>query len=41
MVIVFQKRGLIIEETKERLLALLEEECKMLTGFMRTLRSEK
>ena len=38
MAIVFEMRGLISNTTKEELLADLAEECKMISGFMRTLK---
>ena len=38
MVIVFEKRGLISTEKMAALLTDLEEECRMITGFIRTLR---
>jgi four helix bundle protein len=39
MIIVFHTRDLITAKEREDLLSLLEEECKMITGFMRTLKS--
>ena len=39
MVIVFEMRGLISTQTKNALLSDLEEECKMITGFIRHLKS--
>ena len=38
MVIVFEKRGLISTQAMESLLADLEQECKMITGFIRNLK---
>jgi len=38
MVIVFEKRGLISAKTMEALLVDLEQECKMITGFIRSLK---
>jgi four helix bundle protein len=38
MVIVFEKRGLISEAVRDELLTELEQECKMITAFSRTLR---
>lgn len=39
MVIVFEQRGLIGVETMEGLLSDLEQECKMITGFIRSLKN--
>ncbi len=38
MVIVFEKRGLITSKAKDELLKDLEEECKMISGFIRSLK---
>jgi four helix bundle protein len=38
MVIVFEKRGLISVEAMEDLLTDLEQECKMIAGFIRSLK---
>lgn len=38
MVIVFEKRSLISSEKRDELLQDLEEECKMISGFIRTLK---
>lgn len=38
MAIVFAKRGLISVEAMEDLLTDLEQECRMLTGFIRSLK---
>ena len=38
MAIVFEKRGLISAETMDDLLTDLEQECRMITGFMRSLK---
>jgi len=38
MLIVFERRGLIDEKNKDNLLNDLEEECKMITGFIRSLK---
>jgi len=38
MVIVFERRGLIDNTTKQDLLKDLEEECKMISGFIKSLR---
>jgi len=38
MIIVFEKRGLISQEIRDELLEDLEQECKMITAFSRTLR---
>ena len=38
MAIVFERRGLIDNITKGELLHDLEEECKMITGFIRSLK---
>jgi hypothetical protein len=40
MVIVFQRRGLISAEIMESLLADLEQECRMITAFIRSLKKE-
>ena len=40
MVIVFERRGLINNETRNDLLDDLEQECKMITGFIRSLKSK-
>lgn len=40
MAIVFERRGLINSETRDELLADLEQECKMITGFIRNLKKE-
>jgi len=40
MLIVFERRGLIDDKTKDNLLNDLEEECKMITGFIRSLKSK-
>ena len=40
MVIVFEKRGLITSESKDELLKDLEEECKMISGFTRTIKNK-
>jgi four helix bundle protein len=40
MAIVFEKRGLITSESKDELLNDLEEECKMISGFTRTLKNK-
>jgi four helix bundle protein len=37
MVIVFEMRGLITKEEKDEILRDLEEECKMISGFIRSL----
>lgn len=37
MAIVFEKRGLIGSEERDELLLELEEECRMITGFIRSL----
>ena len=39
MVIVFNRRGLIEKDSQDELLRELEEECRMITSFIRTLRS--
>ena len=39
MVIVFEKRGLINNITKSDLLDDLEQECRMISGFIRSLKS--
>ncbi len=38
MLIVFERRGLIPDKNKDNLLNDLEEECKMITGFIRSLK---
>jgi four helix bundle protein len=38
MLLVFEMRGLITKEETDSILLDLEEECKMITGFMRTLK---
>jgi len=38
MLIVFERRGLIDNKTKGNLFNDLEEECKMITGFIRSLK---
>ena len=38
MVIVFERRGLISNKTRDELLDDLEQECKMITGFIRSLK---
>ncbi len=40
MVIVFERRGLIGRETRDDLLNHLEQECKMISGFIRSLRTK-
>ncbi len=40
MAIVFERRGLINSKTCDELLADLEQECKMITGFIRSLKKE-
>jgi len=40
MIIVFEKRGLITSETKGNILIDLEQECKMIAGFIRSLKSK-
>ena len=40
MAIVFEKRGLISTQTMESLLADLEQECRMITGFIRSLKKK-
>ena len=37
MIIVFEHRGLVNRNTKDELLKDLEEECKMITGFIKHL----
>jgi four helix bundle protein len=37
MVIVFEMRGLVTREEKDEILQDLEEECKMISGFIRSL----
>lgn len=37
MVLVFEMRGLITEEKRDEILRDLEEECKMISGFIRSL----
>jgi len=41
MAIVFERRGLINSETRDNLLTDLEQECRMITGFIRSLRREQ
>ena len=41
MVIVFEKRGIIENKTRNELLTDLEQECRMITNFIRTLRKGK
>ena len=38
MLLVFEMRGLITKEERDSILSDLEEECKMITGFMRSLK---
>ena len=38
MAIVFERRGLINSQTRDDLLDDLEQECKMITGFIRSLK---
>ena len=38
MVIVFEDRGLIKGGTRDELLSDLEQECRMITGFIRSLK---
>ena len=40
MVIVFEGRGLINSKARDELLSDLEQECKMIAGFIRTLKSK-
>jgi four helix bundle protein len=40
MAIVFEKRGLITSESKDELINDLEEECKMISGFIRSLKNK-
>lgn len=40
MMIVFEKRGIIEPGIKDDLLSDLEQECKMITGFIRSLKKE-
>ncbi len=40
MLIVFERRGLIDDKNKDNLLNDLEEECKMITGFIRSLKTK-
>lgn len=40
MLIVFEKRGIIAGEIRDALLFDLEQECKMITGFIRSLKKE-
>jgi len=40
MAIVFEKRDLITSKAKDELLKDLEEECKMISGFIRTLKNK-
>jgi four helix bundle protein len=37
MIIVFEMRGLVTKEEKDEILQDLEEECKMISGFIRSL----
>jgi four helix bundle protein len=41
MVIVFEKRDLIGADERDELLQDLEEECKMISGFIRTLKEDE
>ena len=41
MVIVFEKRDLISADERDELLLDLEEECKMISGFIRTLKEDE
>ena len=41
MVIVFEKRDLIGTDERDELLQDLEEECKMISGFIRTLKGDE
>lgn len=41
MVIVFEKRDLIGTDKRDELLQDLEEECKMISGFIRTLKQDE
>ena len=41
MVIVFEKRDLIGADERDELLQDLEEECKMISGFIRTLKGDE
>jgi four helix bundle protein len=41
MVIVFEKRDLIGADDRDELLKDLEEECRMITGFIRTLKGDE
>jgi four helix bundle protein len=41
MVIVFEKRDLIGADDRDELLKDLEEECKMISGFIRTLKGDE
>ena len=41
MVIVFEKRGLIGTDERDELLRDLEGECKMISGFIRTLKEDE
>lgn len=41
MVIVFEMRGLITKEERDEILKDLEEECKMISGFIRSLGKDK
>jgi len=41
MVIVFEKRDLIGTDKRDELLQDLEEECKMISGFIRTLKEDE
>jgi len=38
--IVFERRGLIDSKTRDKLLLDLEQECKMITGFIRSRKSK-
>lgn len=40
MAIVFERRGLISSKTRDDLLDDFEQECKMITGFTRSLKSK-
>ena len=40
MIIVFERQGLIDSRIKDELLKDLEEECKMITGFIRKLKNK-
>jgi four helix bundle protein len=41
MVIVFEMQGLITKEERDEILQDLEEECKMISGFIRSLGGDK